>query len=468
MSDCRRVRAVGKGFLEVKKQVSGVEQLNQEQKLFLELVACFAHDEKAELGEVPSCLENLAHLAGVHKLSPAVFEVLRTSLRKDALTQHVFWASWKGSAIREIIFQTQRTESFLSLYRKLVEAGVKPLVVKGIVCRSLYSKSDYRVSADEDVLIRKEDAAVCDKILCEQGFFRDKLDLENLPHEIGYRNPGNGVYIELHFSLFEEDSDIFSGLNDVFADVFESAECVRVQDVDVWTLNATKHFLYLICHCYKHFLYSGFGVRQVCDIIIMAEKWGERMDWQYLNEQIKSFQMECFFEGLLNIGYGWLHMDPQVYEYVGKAASSQEQQHSNRAESVQIHVDSGKTVPSMEEVRESALDLVQDILTAGIYGSSTKERLHSANITLAAAKKESGVLNALFPGINYMKSRYHFVEKYPILLPAAWCARFGDYLMNGGLKKTQVLDNEDSTESGNSLEIGKKRVELIRKYGLIK
>jgi hypothetical protein len=428
-----------------KQKKKETEQLNQVQELFLELAGCFIHDEKAHLREVPSSLENLANLAGVHKLSPAIFEVLRLSCAKEAFVECEFWSGWRGSAIREIIFQGQRADGFLAVYRQLLEAGVKPLVVKGMACRSLYTKPDYRTSSDEDMLVRKEDVAVCDKILLEQGFYRGKLDFENLPHEIAYRNPVNGVYIELHFSLFDAGSDVFGGLNEVFTDAFESARAVKVQGVDVWTLNPTAHFLYLLCHCYKHFLYSGFGIRQVCDMVIMAEKWGHDMDWPYLQEQIEAFRMERFFRGLLNIGYGWLHMPAQVYGQAGLNAAE-----------------------SLEEAREASLDLLQDILDAGIYGSSTRERLHSANITLAAAEKESGLLRSLFPGMDYMKSRYPFMEKHPVLLPAAWVVRMSNYVWKGG-RKSLLSKQEESVmaESGNSLDIGRKRVELIRKYGLM-
>lgn len=437
-----------------KPQEKYMVQLNREQELFLELAACFIHDEKAETGEVLPTLDKLANLAGVHKMSPAIFEVLRVSDAGMSLNGQEFWTGWKRNAIREIIFQTRRTEGFLALYRKFLEAGMKPLVVKGIICRSLYSKADYRISSDEDVLVRKEDAALCDEILTGQGFFRDKLDLENLPHEIAYRNPESGVYIELHFSLFDEGSGIFGRLNPVFEDVFDCAVSVPVQDVGIWTLNPTKHFWYLLCHCYKHFLFSGFGIRQVCDIVIMAEKWGSQMDWTYLKEQIKAFQMERFFAGLMQIGFGWLHMSSAVYEHMGKV--------------MWVNETFSREDISIADARAESIDLLQDILAAGIYGSSTRERLHSANITLAAAKKESGILNALFPNIDYMKARYRYVERCPLLLPAAWGARMGHYLLKDMRKNPQGTDaGMESSDSGSSLEIGRKRVELIRKYGLM-
>ena len=424
----------------MKKQKGHIEQLNDVQALFMELAGCFIHGEKSAVSELPDGLGELADFSAIHKLSPAVFEVLRTSLPQEVWADSPIWKKWKGRVISQVISQAGRTEAFLNVYQKLVEAGVKPLVVKGIVCRSLYEKSDYRVSSDEDVLVQAVDAAVCDRILLEEGFRRGELDFDNLPHEIGYRNPITGVYLELHFSLFDENGGVFGRLNEAFDDGFERAVSVCIQNVDVWTLHPTKHLLYLLCHCYKHFLFSGFGVRQVCDIVMMAEKWGSDIDWSYLNEQIQEFQMECFWEGLLHIGYGWLHMNTKVYDYAGKV------------------------VPTADEAKENSFDLLQDILAAGIYGSSTKERQHSANVTLAAAKKENAVLRSLFPGKDYLKAHYSFAEKHPILLPAAWGMRIGKYLLGNAKKKPQ----EPGVKAESSLQIGKKRVELIRKYGLMK
>ena len=49
------------------------------------------------------------------------------------------------------------------------EAGIQALVVKGIVCRNLYPKPDYRVSGDEDVLIPAEQFDVCHQALTRYG-----------------------------------------------------------------------------------------------------------------------------------------------------------------------------------------------------------------------------------------------------------------------------------------------------------
>ena len=65
--------------------------------------------------------------------------------------------------------QAMQTNQFLRLYEHLRNAGVTPLVVKGIVCRSLYPNSDYRISSDEDLLIPSEQFEVCHKAMLDFG-----------------------------------------------------------------------------------------------------------------------------------------------------------------------------------------------------------------------------------------------------------------------------------------------------------
>ena len=50
----------------------------------------------------------------------------------------------KREVIRQVMIQSRRTEEFLMLYKKLLEEGLTPLVVKGIICRNMYREADYR------------------------------------------------------------------------------------------------------------------------------------------------------------------------------------------------------------------------------------------------------------------------------------------------------------------------------------
>ena len=87
------------------------------------------------------------------------------------------------------------------------------------------------------------------------------------------------------------------------------------------------------------------------------------------------------------------------------------------------------------------------------------ERKRSSRITIAAAgsgKASGGTIHALFPSRKDMAGRYPYLNRHPWLLPAAWGSRIFEYLRSGGGKG-----------AGLSAEIGKTRVALLQKYGIL-
>ena len=404
----------------------GKNRLTALQEEFLKILESFMHGKTYHLPEAFTQIEELYQMAGIHKMTAAVYE----QIRGEALLQQPEYTnlarSFKGYTMREVMMQMQRADGFLRIYEKMCAQGVRPLVVKGIICRNLYEKSDYRVSGDEDILVRKEDFSVCDAILAAGGFQREELDTEHLPQEIPYINPQNGVYIEMHFDLFAEESGAYGHLNKEFADAYATCIAEDIQGRTVWTLHPTLHLFYLICHSLKHFLHGGFGIRQVCDMVMMAEHYGEQIDWDYIYGRLQELRMEIFWNGLVEIGREYLGFSYEKAHYPA----------------------------SLQKMHVNCDHLLLDLLDSGIYGDSTAERKHSSNITLAAAesgKKDTvaSMKASLFPGKDYMKRGYPWLERYPWLLPVAWGMRIVGYLKN---------KRKNSKEEPSGVEIGMNRV----------
>lgn len=59
---------------------------------------------------------------------------------------------FKKRIVQQVTLQAIKTSEFLRLYHFPGEAGIHPVVVKGIICRELYPNPDYRPSSDEDLL----------------------------------------------------------------------------------------------------------------------------------------------------------------------------------------------------------------------------------------------------------------------------------------------------------------------------
>lgn len=371
----------------------------------------------------PEEWDALLQMASEHKLLPMVFEAVQPLLPPATA------AALKRQVRSQVILQTVRTQEFLELNRRLREAGATPLVVKGIVCRQLYPKPDHRPSADEDVLIPPEQLELCRRVLEEFGMATGETDPEAC--EFPYRRAGSPLYIELHKSLFPKKSQAYGDLNEYFGDPFHLTSEIEVQGKTVLTMHPTDHMAYLIFHAFKHFLHSGFGIRQVCDILLFAETYGESIDWEWVRHSCRSIRAEKFAAALLRIGA----------EHLGFAP-----------------------IEPWQELSVDELPLLADVLGAGVYGSADAERLHSSAITLEAVASEkqarrakNSVLLSLFPPAEKLEHRYPWLKGRPWLLPAAWAGRIAGYLR----------ERRDTPTAG-ALQLGAERIALLKRYDILK
>lgn len=402
--------------------------MKREYTLFLQAVAAALNNEKVTWEQEISREEwaALLQLAEAHRVLPMVFEAVYScpaAQRADpALMGH-----YKLGSMQMVFLQTRKTAEFLPVLQALREAGAEPLVVKGITCRALYPNPDFRLSSDEDVLIDPEKFALCHETLTRLGFRTGNP--ESADYELSYTCPGSPVYLEIHRSLFPKDNDAYSELNRFFT----NARSRAVEQLGIPTMHPTDHLLYLLCHAFKHFLHSGFGLRQACDLILFANAYGPEIDWIYVLDSCRKIRAELFAAGLFRIGRKYLGFSLEKSRYPLQWQA--------------IYV-------------EEAL-LLEDILQSGVYGSADEDRLHSSNITLQAVTEQKkgkaaggvSLLQSVFPPAKVMEKRYPYLKDKPMLLPIAWTERLLKY------------GKENSPSA--ALRIGNDRKELMKKYGIL-
>lgn len=406
----------------------------------LEAFRCFLNGKKVlwENGMSAEDWSELFRLCRHHQILPMIYETVYDCPAFDSCPPELVQMT-KGQVIRQVMAQSRKTEEFLQLYGQLLERGLTPLVVKGLICRELYPEPDYRCSGDEDVLIPAEQFETCDRV-----FRENKLDMlvpdmdPETEGEVPYYKAGGMLHIELHKELFPSESEAYGGLNAMFTEAFERKIQTEIRGVPVYTMCHTDHLLYLILHAFKHFLHSGFGIRQVCDIVRYAEAHGCETDWDYIQEQCRAIHAEVFAASLFDIGRRELLFDAEQACYP----------------------------QSWADLETDGTDMLEDLIDGGVFGDASMSRKHSSNITLQAVSedrkgKKAGahVLGSLFPDRKYMERTYTWLKKYPFLLPAAWTARVWKYLRESGKQ-----GNNDARES---IEIGSRRVDLMKKYKII-
>lgn len=407
--------------------------LERVNRLFLEAVGAALKNEQVAWEEDISQAEwsQLLETAEAHKVLPMVYQAIfrcpaAAGMGREMLTRYKM-ASWTMMAA-----QVRKTQEFLPILEDLRKSGVEPLVVKGMVCRRLYPNPDLRLSSDEDVLILAEKYPLCHEVLTRHGMATTEEDPE--AYEIPYRSTEGVLYLEMHKSLFPEKSDAYGDFNRFFKDIRRRA--VDLEGVP--TLHPTDHMLYLILHAYKHFLHSGFGIRQVCDMVLYANHYGSEIDWQYVLDGCRQVRAEIFAAGLFRIGRKYLHLSLEDSRFPLQWQA--------------IYVEEGP--------------LLEDILAAGVYGSKDKGRVHSSSITLnaVAAQKQGkqggdSLLKTVFPPVDTLKKKYPYLKDKPMLLPIAW----GDRILQYG---RESLSRAGSAPT-DSIRIGNERIELLKKYGIL-
>lgn len=415
--------------------------MNRIETIFLSILRSALAGERIE--NVPDMTaedwNQILQLSQVHNVTPLVYETVYQvpALKNGSVPAFVLM---KQTVMHQVMMQAVKTDEFLRLYRHLQKAGVKPMLVKGAICRSLYPQPDHRPSGDEDVLVMPEQFNLAREAMASFGMETNAAPRQQeTDYEVPYGKIGSPIYVELHRHLFPPESEAYGAWNRYFDGVFDSAMTVEIEGVPVYTMAPTENMFYLICHSFKHFLHSGFGIRQVCDIILFANRYGSRINWQRVLTLCKAIRAEKFTAALFQIGQKYLVFNPVQACY-----------------------------PSVwQNIRVNEGPMLEDLLSGGLYGDATMSRKHSSNMTLdavAAANKGkkagSGVMGSLFPSAKKLEGRYEYLRERPYLLPVAWAERIVKYG-----KETR---KNQTNNAADTVRIGNRRIELMKQYGIIK
>lgn len=364
----------------------------------------------------------LYRLSREHQVSPLIYnQIYFFSGFPENLKIH-----WKKEAIQENVFQTIKTERFLKLYQQFLDHDLKIIVVKGIVLRSLYPQPENRPSNDEDLYIEKKDLEKAKDIFLKEKFVLTG-ESDDVTTFVDYQS---GLSIELHSSLFSKDSKAYGKYQDAFEHAFEHMIVHDIQGVPIYSLSYDLHLLFLMMHFVKHFLHGGVGIRQIIDIVMYSETYGDTIHWNRIYHTLEQLDVLVLIENVLALAHQHLGFDFSKI----------------------------KLPDDYDEKKCDYDDLLDDILDAGIFGKSSEERLHSSTMTLNALEKgKSSVLKSIFPTFKEMKGKYSYLKHYPFLLPVAYVSRIIRYLKHNDTKKGQ-----------KTIEIGNQRIQLLKKYQVMK
>lgn len=393
--------------------------MKKSEREFLAVLRSFFSKEDAPFS-APESFDELLLLAKKQNLLPLFLNALskRLSLPPELEKERL-------SAFAQYTAQRVKTAEFLSLCQKIEEEKIPFLCVKGITLRMLYEDGELRPSTDEDILIERENMHFLKRIMKENSF-SVKSEGEN---EVSFFDEKTSLLVEAHTSLFSEDGKLGENLSALFEDPFSSSKKMKIGSLEILTLDEQSGILYLVCHAFKHFIRSGFGVRQVCDIAVYIRENKEKINFKLLVEELSKIGAVRFFEAVVNIAADYLGFEDIAFSSLDRSVDP--------------------------------IPLLEDLLCGGVYGRGEPSRKHSASLTLLAVggkRRGSALFSALFPKRKVLETAYPLLKKFPFLYLYFAFVRIFKYLIS--LKKSPQSEGS----ALESVKTAEKRLLLFEKY----
>ena len=414
---------------------SNMENLKENRKVLTGLLSAAIRGEACHLLYAGIDWQTIFDEAVQHQVMPLLYPLL-VEIGGNIGVSETLLGKWRINALSQGIGQEQ---NYFGIENTLVcfsKAGIPVIVLKGLVLRELYPHPCLRTMGDVDLLVKPGDMEKAGRILVEAGYrmYSDKGKHTEYSHEIL-------PYVELHRSMTHDG--YFEKNTDFETEVWNRAVTVKVCGTTVLSLCPQDKVLYLSLHMAEHIVSSGFGLRQLCDFVVLIETYRSEIDWIELFSRAALCHIDIFLNVLLEACHDLFDLElPEIYQ---------------------------EYKPQDVSLVRSFID---DIFDGGVFGMNSTERItanrllyyNSGNKAKGLRQKFHVFMSLLLPKAAKLDTRFDYAREHHLLLPIAWIHRICYIILRKDIEfaeKTAVL------ASGAPAYICSKRGALLRQLGLL-
>lgn len=312
------------------------------------------------------------------------------------------WLEAKGKAIRKNLLLDAEREKITSFMDK---EGIKYMPLKGIVLKDLYPKLGMRQMSDNDIWYDEKYCKELELFMQKLGYNDNEISYGN--HDCYKKQP---VYnFEMHRTLFYSDSEPFYSY---YLDL-DRLLIKNSSDSNEFRFSIEDFYVYMVAHEYKHFSNRGTGIRSVFDCFVYLKKYGDKLDFTYIEDECKKISISDF--------------EQKQRKLCQKLSSCQ-----------------------LDLLNDPEREMLEYCFLCGTYGKGTnifinrlKEYSDSGEVTVKAKFKY--FLMRVFPPLSFYKEHYPFFYKHKVLLPIGFFMRLfkGVFKNSSKLKaEIQVIQNQ--------------------------
>ena len=367
--------------------------MNTTEKQFIDLLSNSIRNEVCKKKYDNVDWNELINLSRKHKIEGLIY----SALNKAELLENIDEDKVKDLK-KEVFFtgvtQISNMSKLEKVFNEFSKENVPVIVLKGLVVREYYPQPEQRSMSDADIFVKAKDLNKSKKILIDLGY--TEIDAE-ASHHIKYIKSGYPM-IELHWHVMKRDG--FSDELDLFEDdIWDRTIEVNVKGAKVLSLGYEDLALHLCMHMAAHLAASGFGVRQIADLVLLVEKKGHLIDWTLFINKAEEFGFKKFIIIMFKICNILFSMDIPKEMAVYKIDD--------------------------EEMFES---LISTIFDGGVYGKKDMASNFANQVAFNYKGKDSNAtigairryFRFIFPSIETMSDKYSYARKIRILTPIAW------------------------------------------------
>lgn len=272
------------------------------------------------------------------------------------------------------------------------------ILLKGISLAAYYPTPEQRKLGDLDLLLADPSMLPSVKAILLQHGFREDPEVSDHHATFIYTFPtsGHSCILELHYRIvglyqYQKANRI---VDSIYSNASLKPVSQQINGNDYFVLPPTEYTFYLLHHMLKHYLYSGFGIRLVCDFFFYVTNHLNEIDCSKLHRWCSESRILHFYEIIVASCRIYLGL-PQTFD------------------------------PDIHYNENDCDQFMDQLLSDGDMGRNDSSSLVGSN-----SYRHAGLFSYLKEGHLQMHVRFPKLGKFPLLWPVLWIWTFGCFLKN--------------------------------------
>lgn len=303
------------------------------------------------------------------------------------------------SRTKSMMYHYYQIEHFTEKTVELLEKeGIACFLLKGISLAAYYPMPEQRKLGDIDLYVRTpEELEKAKKILETWGYKqKEEVSDHHLSYTYTFPKTGRTYILELHFCIVGRYQ--YKRANQVIEEVYHTPKLKSsfqiVGERSYRVLPPTEYTFYMVHHMLRHYLYSGFGIRLLCDFTLYLKKHEKEINFQQVHKWCMESRIFHLYEIILESCRVWLGLQDSIDKDI----------HYNL---------------------EACSSFMEKVLADGDIGLSDGSALVNGS-----SYEKVNFLTYLKEGHLQMKVRFPKLSRYPFLWLVLWPVTFICFLHN--------------------------------------